>query len=244
MENPYQAPTASAEPTFVLNNPTQANSPYGPMKDHTGISRVCMVLLGLFVLLGVTYCVYSLKLAGDMDAGINPFLTPAGMLDEQVYDTYMAMSRGVSLMFILIVVFFCIWTNRSMKNAWAVPGLLTKPTVTPGWAVGWYFIPIMMLFKPLSGMKEIWSRTFSGASHKGLLNVWWLTWIIGGIVQRMNRATENDSLSEISSATYAEVVGLILVIIAGVCLMAIVYKVTNKQAELCRSYVGDATNSL
>lgn len=54
-----------------------------------------------------------------------------------------------------------------MKNAWAIGGIL-QPTMTPGWAVGFYFIPIALIWKPFQGMSQIWSATFEGQGSRGL----------------------------------------------------------------------------
>jgi len=77
---------------------------------------------------------------------------------------------------ILIILVFCIWINRSCKNAW----LLDPPKMktTPGWAVGYYFIPVLSLWKPYSSMLEIRNASY-GRSDKcrALLPLWWFCWI-------------------------------------------------------------------
>lgn len=52
------------------------------------------------------------------------------------------------------------------------------PRFTPGWSVGWFFIPIANVFKPYQVMKETWRLSHPG-SHvgNGLLNLWWFLWI-------------------------------------------------------------------
>lgn len=78
---------------------------------------------------------------------------------------------------ILIIILFAIWVNRSNKNSW----LLDPPRMktTPGWAVGYFFTPLLMLWKPFSSMKEIRSASY-GKDHplKTALPLWWLFWLI------------------------------------------------------------------
>jgi hypothetical protein len=60
-------------------------------------------------------------------------------------------------------------------------------TVSPGWSVGWYFIPIANLFRPYVSMKETYQASFKGGNWKNQsvpvdLPIWWATWLgWGGI---------------------------------------------------------------
>jgi hypothetical protein len=54
---------------------------------------------------------------------------------------------------ITLIVLICIWP-RANRNARALGA--TGMRFTPGWCVGWYFVPIMNLFRPYQAMKEIW----------------------------------------------------------------------------------------
>ena len=75
-----------------------------------------------------------------------------------------------------------IWTFRASRNA-AVLSVLPQQ-YRPGWAVGWYFVPIANLWKPYDSMKEIWRRS-AWPPQEGLppvLGQWWLMWIAGNIL--------------------------------------------------------------
>ena len=56
---------------------------------------------------------------------------------------------------------------------------------TPGYAIGWYFVPIMAVFKPYQAMKEIWRASANPADWQTqstplLLPGWWLLWLVNG----------------------------------------------------------------
>ena len=65
---------------------------------------------------------------------------------------------------------------------------------TPGWAVGWFFIPVASLWKPYQAMRMLWRYSCSvnrpeiQETHV-VLPVWWTLWIIslclGNILLRM-----------------------------------------------------------
>jgi hypothetical protein len=45
-----------------------------------------------------------------------------------------------------------VWIYRANANAHALGGDLS---VSPGWAVGWFFVPIACLFKPYLAMRRL-----------------------------------------------------------------------------------------
>lgn len=61
---------------------------------------------------------------------------------------------------------------------------------TPGWAVGYYFVPIANLWKPYQAMKEIWKASHAPTQwqlEKGsfILVLWWTFWVISCLVGQM-----------------------------------------------------------
>jgi hypothetical protein len=69
-----------------------------------------------------------------------------------------------------------IWTYRASSNAAALrPEAMT---ITPGWSVGWYFVPLAAIGMPLKAMQEIW-RVSIGANdnlpsaNPRVLGWWW-----------------------------------------------------------------------
>jgi len=75
-----------------------------------------------------------------------------------------------------VSIMFGIWLYRMNFN-------LRKLTTwnmefTPGWMIGWYFIPFANFFKPFQGMRELWR-----VSHKqwyvdpSILRWWWGLWL-------------------------------------------------------------------
>jgi hypothetical protein len=71
------------------------------------------------------------------------------------------------------------WQHRATENLWArgYQGL----RVRPGWAVGWWFVPIANLFMPCVAMLELDRRsTPDGMPRRAspLVGVWWGSWIV------------------------------------------------------------------
>ena len=72
-----------------------------------------------------------------------------------------------------------IWIFRAMSVAHRLTPSLT---ISPGWAVGWYFVPFASFWKPYEAMREIWGGSFARQGwesevHAPLLGWWWAFWL-------------------------------------------------------------------
>ncbi|WP_447753640.1 DUF4328 domain-containing protein [Sphingopyxis fribergensis] len=115
------------------------------------------------------------ELTGDIALG-SPDPSPV----EQLYLVILFANTIVSL---TTVVFFAMWIYRAAANVVAadIPGF----GFTPGWAVGWYFVPFANLVQPFIAMRQIWNASHSGGSDldRGdpLLTLWWTLWLTSNI---------------------------------------------------------------
>ena len=113
---------------------------------------------------------------------------------------------GVALLTMIVmlatIITFGRWIVLSHRN---LPALGARHIdFTPGWAVGWFFIPIANWFKPYQAMRSLWQH--SRNVHKPeiedstwVLPTWWTLWLIssflGNIAMRVTlRADTNDEL--------------------------------------------------
>ena len=80
------------------------------------------------------------------------------------------------------------WTYRAMKNLHVVGE--PHAEMSPGWAVGWYFIPFANFVKPFQGMLEIWrgSHHQAGESEKvpAYVGWWWAFWLGSNILANIS----------------------------------------------------------
>ncbi len=116
-------------------------------------------------------------------AGVDPFLDegPLGI----------AFGLGFSVVGLLqlaglvaSVILMSMWSFRAMKNL-HIAGA-PEVSMSPGWAVGWYFIPIANLWKPFEGLLQIWRGSMAQAgqpvkvpAHVGW---WWATWLLSNFL--------------------------------------------------------------
>ena len=65
---------------------------------------------------------------------------------------------------IVLIITFCFWIYHASSNAHATSriGLV----ISPGWAVGWFFIPFANFVMPYQAMREIWAASENPGNWK------------------------------------------------------------------------------
>jgi hypothetical protein len=116
-------------------------------------------------------------------------------------------------------VIFLVWIYRSYYN---LPVLgAANPRFTPGWAVGWFFIPIMSLFRPYQVVADI-SRAsephfdaqgISTARHSSslwLVVLWWFFFLVYNYVSFATAFSDSSSLTMV--LYFIEIAGITITI--------------------------------
>lgn len=137
--------------------------------------KINIVVTSLAVLTGF-YDYYSYT---NIPAGLDPNET---MLPSDAVTGIVGLIQFV--LFILLCIYFLRWIYRTNKNLGAYSG--EQMSFTPGWSVGWYFIPIANLFKPYQAMKELWNVSHNKESADYvILGWWWFLWILSNFLGRL-----------------------------------------------------------
>jgi uncharacterized protein DUF4328 len=159
-------------------------------KDLAGLTRITVAALAIYMVAELVFGLMSLYLYWTIETGVD--LTMVGLVGVGAIVMILAL--------IVCVVLVACWTYRASANAHTFSD---EMTITPGWAVGWYFIPIANLFKPFQGMRELWLAShFRGNWHgeptPPQLTLWWGLWIVtnilGNVSFRMSMMDEGGQL--------------------------------------------------
>jgi len=92
------------------------------------------------------------------------------------------------LIFLITIIPFLMWLYRVHRN---LPALgATNLKFSPGWVVGYFFIPILNISRPYEAVKEIWKGSdpdwsFSSlekAPVSHLIGFWWAIFLFSGVM--------------------------------------------------------------
>lgn len=110
---------------------------------------------------------------------------------------------------LVTVVAWLVWQYRAYANLRLVGSRETE--YTPGWSVGYWFIPILNLFRPYQITAELWRRSelsnardpLGGLSGPALIGAWWIVYLVTGGVSRVSAGmlTSAKTLPQFIAAT-------------------------------------------
>lgn len=167
--NPYQSPDTQSE--YI----SRANLQQPHLFRET---KIFAWLAGLCIAFTIPYTIVI-------------FLLSQGMLVLEM-DQLTSIDLLKTIIFTLGVIFYCIWKYRCACNARALSGM--NLTYSPGWCVGYNFIPILSLFRPYQCMNDIFAKTYYALNRsypKWLILSWWWSWILYNIFDRVAAKSES-----------------------------------------------------
>lgn len=207
------------------------------MPGH-GRTMVAMILLGLSALgdlIAIVPGLIQYQLLERMAAGNQP---PQDELDFND-SLYGLVGVGQLLVSIGTATAFLLWIYRAYKNLTllGVRGL----TYSAGWAVGYFFIPFINLFRPCQVVQEMWKASnpevpvrlsWGRASASALVGFWWASWLISNIVSNIAaRIFLNEETTEaLKAGTLIMIVADVLGIIAATLAILVIKQIQQGQA--------------
>jgi hypothetical protein len=158
----------------------QAHSFKDPTTLTTWVTRFIYLDLALAVA-GIASGVLEYQLLERLGAGLfaTEGLAKAAAQSSDQRQAAIGMTQvAVGLITAILVM---MWIYRANHNARQLGAADMK--FTPGWAVGWYFVPVLALWKPYQAMKEIWQASADPDSWttrpaSPLLPWWWFLWLL------------------------------------------------------------------
>lgn len=135
------------------------------------------------------------------------------------------------------IISFLMWMNRA---AWNVRTLLPGATFefTPGWCVGWWFVPLANLIKPAHAMSEIakasaaaamrdrndpYVSSWMTASTPTIVGTWWAAWVISNLFERIGSRSGDIYIVSVLSSIFS--------IVAAVLCILMIREVTAAQRD-------------
>jgi hypothetical protein len=146
------------------------------------------------------------------------------------------------LLYLVTAVIFCVWIYRVNANARALGA--ADMTITPGWSVGWFFIPFANLVKPYVAVKEIWNASDSHPDEVSalggvplLVGTWWGAWLLSNVLGNASfRATfAATKPEEVLRANYISLADDVVTVGLFILVILLVQGIHKRQTKLFRA---------
>lgn len=204
----------------------------------TVVGLVCFALLDmLMILAGIIGLVGTGAVGGN---GYDPEIVSVSVLIRGLS------GLGQLPMFVYTPICFGMLLYRFAKNARSLG--FTGFEYSPGWCVGWFFIPFAHLWMPYKANSEVWQSSKATDAEEIRLNewrshgtgplflAWWLTWIFGTLGNNISSRMSRSVSEELEIAGYwlmpfaavAQVVSAILAIL-------VITKLASRQRQQHRT---------
>lgn len=138
--------------------------------------------------------------------------------------------------FIFMLVAVLLWVNRAYKNLPHLKGPEPALRYTPGWAVGYFFVPVLHLYHPLRILQEVWRYSNRPVLEKNswFVNAWWMFWLGNALLSKVSYrvAAKAESISELQRSNLLDLSVLILGLISMVFTWLLIDKATRLQDEM------------
>lgn len=192
------------------------------------IGGMGLMTLATLLMLGVGLIDIAALREANMQGGLEYFDTEAFEIRNGV--------AGLLYMgsFLLTIVLFMVWTFNVTKNARELTS--DGSNFSPGWSVGWYFIPFANLVKPYQIMRNVWNASvdpsdWENKAGAGVVKFWWTMWILTTVADRVIGRLWPDDNTEIEMFV-AMALGLkVLMLVTNVVAITFVWKLSKLQTQ-------------
>lgn len=118
-----------------------------------------------------------------------------------------------AILYLVTAIAFLKWVYRAALNAvgFGAKGMSS----TPGWSVGWFFVPIMTLFKPYEAVTEIWQTSLHPRKWRtqpipNVFKCWWGLWLISNLLGQIIMRFPAESIEELEGITLLSIFSSLL----------------------------------
>ena len=212
-------------------------------RDAKTLTRSLKVLLWIMIALDVVAAVSTFLEIGLFVALQEHLYASAAAAQADAAESD-ARQRAIGMlqiiMFVITGIVFLCWIYRANHNARQLGAAGMR--FSPGWSIGWYFIPIANFWKPYQAMKEIW-RASADPAHwqdypRGSILPWWwfcflLANVTGTISFRLARAAKDIPM--LITTDVAIIIANVAAIVLSLVAIALVGQIYRMQMSHVRA---------
>ena len=137
------------------------------------------------------------------------------------------------------MVLVLMWIHRANYNARGLGARGLR--FSPAGSIGWYFVPILTLWRPYQAMKEIWQASLDPQNWldrpvQWLLPIWWALWLVSMLLAQLElrlwwSLDENSGVEDFIAANLAAQAAAVWEIPLALVLLAIMKGIYRMQVE-------------
>lgn len=204
-------------------------------RNPEGLGRIAVILLLIWLAAGLMFAgsaAYSfLAIRGHLAGSSAPWI------DLERVDQ-LAMVTGFPLLLAYLAAAIAVgrWIYRINANAHALNG--EWMTISPGWNIGYFFIPILNLFRPFTGIRQAWQVSAQSGDPgsvdvPGLLRGWWALWVLSTVLAGVSFqvSLRMQTLEGIMISSLIEVAIFAVDVAATALLIAIIRRLSAMQRD-------------
>ncbi|HXG64467.1 MAG TPA: DUF4328 domain-containing protein [Blastocatellia bacterium] len=215
--------------------------PIMPFASGHSRAQLAIIFLAAGILLdgiAVVWGFFEIALLSRAMAGQTVAEAEAAASDSQ--GLFIALLQMV--VYVVTAVLFLIWIYRAHQNLPALGALGLK--YSPGWAVGWFFVPCLNLIRPFQVVTEIWKASspemdskdgtsWQYATTSPIIAFWWGAWIVSNILGRLDfRMSFNaETADALITAIQVSILSCIVSAIAAVLAIIMISQMDARQEE-------------
>lgn len=131
------------------------------------------------------------------------------------------------------------WIYRAAANAQAIAP--AEGRITPGWSIGWFFVPFANLVMPFRAMRQTWNGLHGNPSltdgMPGWTLIWWLAWLLSNSLATgsMRINMNADSIADFRLSTQIDVASSIIAIGTALLFRHLILQLTRASAQASAS---------
>lgn len=200
-------------------------------KPLHALGGVVAALMSLGIVAAFADLVYDIHLLGLFNEAVDGDSSAIRALDRAA-ETSVALKYANGAVLFVTAVIFLIWVYRAHANVRALG--FGELKFTPGWAVGWWFVPFFNLVQPARAMAELYRiaevrKPSAGRTHIRIRPIvaWWLLLLVSSGATRAGIVGEPaDPVEPVRQMFVFWIFGNILYLAAGVVAIWLVRRIT------------------
>ena len=175
-----------------------------------------------------------------------------GSLADQAGRTANGVGGLAGLAGLACIVLWLCWQHRAQANLTALGA--SNVRYSPGWAVGWWFIPVAFWAMPFRTMQELWKASdpargavdWKDQPASPLLVSWWIVWLVwwvliivaGATVSAPNQPMFTYTPEQMVHRVYWGIWGDLAHVVVGILAILVVREIDRRQTERRRLQTG------